>query len=180
MASHAFSMVGLALLATPTEDIRNFPLSRVAVLSTLANARGRASSVHTCTFRAGGEVHEVRVLRCPLGAYFLPADIGPAIGIADVAGALAQLPDEEAFWIHLRDYQTLEGGQLVAGAELDVPAVDEAGLYSLIHGTADADGRLGARARQFEKWITHEVLPALYPGLQGRVVRHELVAAASC
>ena len=149
MATHAISMVGAALLATPTSHVHNFPLMRFVGLAAFNAGRRGCACVLPMVFTDARGAHPVRLHQTPDETLILAADVCAAIGITDMHAALDLLPDDEAIWIDSD------------GAGVQVAAVTEAGLYSLIHTTADADARLGDRARRFERWVTQELVPAL-------------------
>lgn len=160
MAIHAISMVGAALLATPTSHVQNFPLMRFVGLAALNAGRCGCACVLPFVFAEDGRQHPVRMYQAPGETLFLAADVCAAIGIGDMHAALDLLPDDEAIWID-SDGAEAQSTEAAPAAGLQVAAVTEAGLYSLIHTTADDGCQLGDRARRFERWVTHELVPAL-------------------
>ncbi|GAA4774318.1 BRO family protein [Microbacterium gilvum] len=74
--------------------------------------------------------------------WFVAVDVCNALDLANTTQALARLDEDE------RTLISNEGGR-------EVNAVNEAGLYSLILGSRKAE------AKQFKRWVTHEVLPTI-------------------
>jgi prophage antirepressor-like protein len=87
----------------------------------------------------------VRVKEIDGKPYFVAKDICLILEIDNVSHALSRLDDDEK-GIILND--TLGGDQSMA-------AVNEPGLYALILGSRKPD------AKEFKRWVTHEVLPSI-------------------
>lgn len=77
--------------------------------------------------------------------WFVAADVCRALEIGNVSMALSRLDDDEK-GISLTD--TLGGKQ-------EMTIVNEPGLYSLVLGSRKPE------AREFKRWITHEVIPSI-------------------
>jgi len=77
--------------------------------------------------------------------WFVAADVCKAVGIGNPSEALRRLDEDESTLI------STEG----ASNGLPVNAVSEAGLYSLVLGSRKPE------AKEFKRWITHEVIPSI-------------------
>lgn len=77
---------------------------------------------------------------------FVASEVCRALAITDVKQAIERLDDDEK-----GKYSVLTGGGIQVAW-----CVNEAGLYNLILGSRKTE------AREFKRWITHEVLPALH------------------
>lgn len=77
--------------------------------------------------------------------WFVSTDVAKALGYADATHMTRRLDEDEK---GLRSVETLGGNQVVS-------VITESGLYSAILGS-----KLPA-AREFKRWVTHEVLPAI-------------------
>jgi prophage antirepressor-like protein len=92
------------------------------------------------------ESNEIRAIRDPQGnPLFVAGDVCRVLDLQNVTAALNRLDDDERGLVQLT---TLGGPQQTA-------VVSESGLYSLILGSRKPN------ARDFKRWITHEVLPAI-------------------
>lgn len=110
----------------------------------------------------------IRVLTINEAPWWVAADVAGPLALANIRSSLALLDDDEK-GVHTMD--TLKGSQSMA-------IISEAGLYSLILRSRKPE------AKQFKRWVTHEVLPAIrrtgtyaarpQPQLSGK----ELLAAA--
>lgn len=90
---------------------------------------------------------EMRTWRDELGEpWFCGADVCMALGYAKAVNAIAQ---------HVEKEDTLKQGTLTGRGKQSMTYVNESGLYSLIFGS-----RL-AVAKDFKRWVTSEVLPAI-------------------
>lgn len=78
--------------------------------------------------------------------WFVAADVCRALDIANPRDAVARLDGDEKNTVVLND-----GNR----GNPNVTAVNEPGLYSLVLGSRKPE------ARQFKRWITHEVIPAI-------------------
>lgn len=91
------------------------------------------------------EGHTIRTAGTPEAPLFVAKDVCEVLEIGNSRQALARLDDDEKGVI---SNDTLGGTQ-------QLQAVTESGLYSLILGSRKKE------ARQFKRWVTHEVLPAI-------------------
>lgn len=87
----------------------------------------------------------IRVLTINEAPWWVAADVAGPLALANIRSSLALLDDDEK-GVHTMD--TLKGGQQMA-------IISEAGLYSLILRSRKPE------AKQFKRWVTHEVLPAI-------------------
>lgn len=79
------------------------------------------------------------------GELFVASDVCAALDIQNTADALRRLDDDEK---GIDSIDTLGGRQTVA-------VVTEYGLYALVLGSRKPE------AREFKRWITHEVIPSI-------------------
>ena len=115
---------------------------------------------------------QIRTLEIDGEPWFVGKDVADALGYSDTKSALADHVDAE-------DKQIIQRGQIAA---LEVPnrgltIINESGLYSLV-----LSSKLPA-AREFKRWITREVIPAIrknggYINGQQEMNPEELMAAA--
>ena len=94
-------------------------------------------------FRFGAA--EVRVLDDDLRPLFVAADVARVLGYRDAANLVRRLDVED------------RGTRSVStpGGEQDMTVITEAGLYVAVLGSQVPS------AREFKRWVTHEVLPAI-------------------
>jgi anti-repressor protein len=94
-------------------------------------------------FEKGG--WKVRTLTKNGEPWFVARDVCAALGVGNITDALCRLdPDEKEFDL----IETLGGKQ-------EMGIVSEPGLYSLALGSKKPE------AKEFKRWITHEVIPAI-------------------
>ena len=92
------------------------------------------------------ESNEIRVIQDDGGEpWWIAKDICAVLGLDDVSKAMERLDDDEKLTRKI----------FVSGQNRDVWTVNEPGLYALIIRSSKPD------ARQFKRWITHEVLPSI-------------------
>lgn len=89
--------------------------------------------------------HEVRTVNLAGEPWFVAADIASTLGYSATA-ALTRTLDEDEKGVH---------NLHTPGGDQSVTIISEAGLYSAILRSRVAG------ARQFKRWITHEVIPAV-------------------
>ena len=89
-----------------------------------------------------GKVRTVTLNGAP---WFVAADVCRALDIANSRDAVKRLDDDERGVVST---DTLGGVQ-------EMTVVNESGLYSLVLGSRKPE------AKQFKRWITHEVIPAI-------------------
>lgn len=77
--------------------------------------------------------------------WFVASDVCKALDISNSRQALTRLDDDEKGVISTD----------TPGGRQDMAAVSEPGLYSLVLGSRKPE------ARQFKRWVTHEVIPAI-------------------
>lgn len=87
----------------------------------------------------------VRVIMRDSAPWFVVADVARALGIKNPRDAVAEFDDDEK---GVASADTLGGRQ-------DLNVLSEPGLYRLIFMSRKPD------ARRFQRWVTHEVLPAI-------------------
>ncbi|MCM3131841.1 Bro-N domain-containing protein [Paenibacillus polysaccharolyticus] len=85
---------------------------------------------------------EVRTITINGEAWFVAKDVCDVLEIANVTQAISRLDDDERTMLNI-------GRQGVTNV------VNEPGLYSLILGSRKPE------AKQFKRWITHEVIPSI-------------------
>lgn len=88
----------------------------------------------------------VRTAGTPENPLFVAKDVCEILEIGNVTDALARLEEDE--------FDSIEVTDSIGRKQL-TKAVTESGLYSLILGSRKPE------ARQFKRWITHEVLPSI-------------------
>lgn len=89
------------------------------------------------------EFGKVRVISKCGEPWFIASDVCAALEIGNPSQAMARLDDDE---------YTLISNE---GSEINLNAVNEPGLYSLVLGSRKPE------ARVFKRWITHEVIPSI-------------------
>ena len=87
----------------------------------------------------------VRTLQLNGEVWFVAADVCAVLGLANTSQAVSYLDDDERCLITNEALRNNGGMQ----------AVSEAGLYSLVLRSRRPE------ARQFRRWVTHEVIPAI-------------------
>ena len=81
--------------------------------------------------------------------WFIAADVCRALEIGNPSMALSRLDEDEKSTLSLTEGTSPNGGNP------NVNVVNESGLYSLVLGSRKPE------AKQFKRWITHEVIPAI-------------------
>lgn len=104
------------------------------------------------------EAHEVRVVMVNDTPWFVASDVCTVLGIVHAASSIRMLDDDEK---GVHSMHTLGGDQSVS-------IISESGLYALVLRSRKPE------ARQFRKWVTAEVLPAIR-----KTGRYETPAAPS-
>lgn len=92
-----------------------------------------------------GEVRTVLVNGEP---WFVAADVCKALEISDPTKAMSRLDNDEGTRIQIAHPQNPK-------KTLEVNAVNEPGLYSLVLGSRKQE------AKEFKRWITHDVIPII-------------------
>ena len=92
------------------------------------------------------EDNSVRTLTIGNEPYFVGKDVATVLGYSDTFGALKKHVDEE-------DKQNCQNDSFESPRGLTI--INESGLYSLILGSKLP------RAKEFKRWVTSEVLPAI-------------------
>lgn len=87
----------------------------------------------------------VRVATIDGEPWFVAADICAVLGLDNPTRALSRLDDDERTLISIKG----------ASNGLEVNAVNEPGMYSLILGSRKPE------AKAFKRWITHDVIPSI-------------------
>lgn len=90
--------------------------------------------------------HEVRTVTIDNATWFVAKDVCNVLEILDARRAVERLDDDERSLTPLVDS---------AGKRQEMYTVNEPGLYSLILGSRKPE------AKQFKRWITHEVIPSI-------------------
>jgi prophage antirepressor-like protein len=91
------------------------------------------------------ETFTIRVVMQDDQPWWVAADVCAALEIGNPSDAIKRLDDDE------RTLVSIEG----ASNGLQVNAVNESGLYSLILGSRKPE------AKMFKRWITHDVIPSI-------------------
>lgn len=91
---------------------------------------------------------QVRVVERDGEPWFIAVDVCKALDIADASRAMERLDDDEGGRIEIAHPQN-------PYKTLSVNAVNEPGLYELVLGSRKKE------AREFKRWIKHEVLPSI-------------------
>lgn len=92
------------------------------------------------------EFGEVRTLMVNNEPWFVGKDVAVALGYSNTADAIGKHVDEE-------DKQTSQFA--MGGQNYNMTIINESGLYSLV-----LSSKLPT-ARQFKRWVTHEVIPSI-------------------
>ena len=100
---------------------------------------------------------EVRTMTINDEPWFVGKDVADILGYSKARNAIALHVDEE---------DALKQGILTGGGIQDMLIINESGLYSLI-----LSSKL-PQAREFKRWVTSEVLPAIRR--QGGFIREDL------
>lgn len=87
----------------------------------------------------------VRIVMQKAEPWFVAKDVCAVLEVGDVSSALRRLDEDE------KGTDTI----LTPGGQQEMSIVSEAGLYSLILRSRKPE------AREFKRWITHEVLPSI-------------------
>lgn len=111
----------------------------------LSNKLSSLQPQHSATFTFGDNT-TIRTKVIDSRPYFVAKDVRAALDIKFYRNAIASLDDDERGWLLVN---TLGGQQRMM-------AVNESGLYHLIFQSRKPE------AKAFRKWVTAEVLPALY------------------
>ncbi len=82
--------------------------------------------------------------------WFVAADVCRALEISNPSVAIGRLDEDEKMTL-----SSTEGHSGKRGGAQFLNAVNEAGLYTLVLGSRKPE------AKQFKRWITHEVLPSI-------------------
>jgi prophage antirepressor-like protein len=88
---------------------------------------------------------EVRTVMIDNEPWFVAKDVCRILEIGNVTDALSRTDDDE------KGFTSIE----TPGGKQDMAIVNEAGLYTLILGSRKPE------AKEFKRWITHEVIPAI-------------------
>lgn len=91
------------------------------------------------------EFGEIRTTQINGEPWFVAADVCKALDIARTSDAVSRLDEDEKGTVST---DTLGGKQ-------NLLAINESGLYSLVLGSRKPE------ARQFKRWITHDVIPTI-------------------
>ncbi len=92
--------------------------------------------------------NEVRVISRDGEPWFVAADVCRAMEIGNPTQACARLDDDE------KSTTLISNESAATGMNIAV-IVNEPGLYSLVLGSRKKE------AKQFKRWVTHEVIPAI-------------------
>jgi prophage antirepressor-like protein len=90
--------------------------------------------------------HDIRTLAIDGEPWFVARDVCDVLGIQNVSDTLRKVLDDDE-----KGVATV----YTPGGEQQMATVNEAGLYSLILRSRKAE------AKQFKRWVTHDVLPAI-------------------
>ena len=89
--------------------------------------------------------------------WFVASDVCSALEIANPTQAVGRLDDDERAMVNLGQGNTLCSTEGIPGARgnPNTNIISESGLYSLVMSSRKAE------AKQFKRWVTHEVLPTI-------------------
>lgn len=93
---------------------------------------------------------DVRIILRDNEPWFVAADVCRALEISNNRDALSRLDDDEKMTVASTDSHSGQRG----GAQ-SYTVVNESGLYSLVLGSRKPE------AKEFKRWITHEVIPSI-------------------
>lgn len=96
------------------------------------------------------EFGRVRTIEIEGEPWFVAVDVCRSLEIANTADALKRLDDDERMTI-----DSTEGHSGHRGGAQQMNIVNESGLYSLVLGSRKPE------ARNFKRWITHEIIPSI-------------------
>lgn len=101
-------------------------------------------------FKYGDGVRQVRSIVVDGEHWFVAADVCDGLGLTNVSQTLSKLDADEKSQVkgHIIDSDTAHRGN-------DFAIISEPGLYKLVLRSRKP------AARQFARWVTHEVLPAI-------------------
>ena len=105
------------------------------------------NSVNNLTVFNNNQFGEVRTVSIDGNPWFVAADVCRALDLSDTGKAVGRLDEDESTRIEIDHPQS-------QGKKLEVIAVNEYGLYSLILGSRKPE------AKAFKRWITHDVIPS--------------------
>ena len=107
------------------------------------------------------EYGKVRVVMIDDEPWFVAKDVCDALEISNSRDALVRLDDDEKMTLNSVDTQKImsvdstDGHSEKRGGARMMNVVNEFGLYNLILGSRKKE------AKQFKRWVTHEVLPSI-------------------
>lgn len=89
--------------------------------------------------------------------WFVASDVCDALELSNPSAAISRLDDDERSMFNIGQGNTLSSNEGIAGARgnPNTNIISESGLYSLVMSSRKAE------AKQFKRWVTHEVLPAI-------------------
>ena len=99
-------------------------------------------------FKYNGQ-HQIRTTVIDSEVWFVAKDVCDVLGLADVTSALRTLDSDEKV---LRKIS----GEPSIGGNPNMTTISEPGLYKLIMRSSKPE------AKQFTRWVTHEVLPSIH------------------
>ena len=94
------------------------------------------------------EFGDIRTVMLEGEPWFVAVDVCRALDLSDTGRAMSRLDADESTRIEIDHPQS-------PGKKLEVFAVNEPGLYSLVLGSRKPE------AKAFKHWITHDVIPAI-------------------
>ena len=94
------------------------------------------------------EFGSVRIINRNGEPWFVAADVCSALDIGNPSQAITRLDDDERMTTLISNESAVTGKSYLS-------FVNEPGLYSLVLGSRKPE------AKQFKRWITHEVIPAI-------------------
>src|SRR5471030_1112884 len=88
--------------------------------------------------------------------WFVASDVCAALDIANPTQAVGRLDEDERSMFNIGQGNTLCSNEGIGAARgnPNTNIISESGLYSLVMGSRKAE------AKQFKRWVTHDVLPA--------------------
>lgn len=97
--------------------------------------------------------HELRIIEKDNEIWFVAKDVADILGFSETAAMTKHLDDDEKVTV---DPSYLAGSNIKVGSKARmITLINESGLYSAILRSRKPE------AKQFKRWITHEVIPSI-------------------
>lgn len=128
------------------------------------------------------ETRQLRVISIDGEPWFVASDVCAVLDLSNTTKALLRLDEDEKQVIDFATLNSIQGRENQTLSDFDpktVNIINESGLYSLILTSRKPE------AKQFKKWVTAEVLPAIrktgryqHPAASQPQEAHELITAS--